>query len=310
MYSCKRCGYFTGIRGNLRNHFNRKIICKPILFAYSIEVLKAGLTPTDPGLTPIDSGLTPTDPGLTPIDSGLTPIDSGLTPIDSGDKITKYQCDYCNKFLSKSSNLHRHYARCKEISKLNDTNILKDKLLDPYLIIQQLMKEKEEMRRQHSKEVEGLIEKVGTVNNIGTQINIKIYGNENLDYLTPEYFQNLLKGPYGAIQKLIKDVHFNPNHPENHNIKITNRKFPHVSVYEGGDTGWKLKDKKEMITDIVDKSYNKLDEHYEEYGIIDNVKETKYTDFQEKYDSGNKKVKKDLNKDTELIILNGSKDLQ
>ena len=65
-----------------------------------------------------------------------------------------------------------------------------------------------------------------------------------------------------------------------------------------------------MITDIVDKSYNKLDEHYEEYGIIDDAKETKYTDFQEKYDSGNKKVKKDLNKDTELIILNGSKDLQ
>ena len=31
MYSCKRCGYTTDIKGNLKNHFRRKRTCKPTL---------------------------------------------------------------------------------------------------------------------------------------------------------------------------------------------------------------------------------------------------------------------------------------
>ena len=124
------------------------------------------------------------------------------------------------------------------------------------------------------------------------------------------FISNLIKIPYKAVPKLIKHIHFNPEHPENHNIKITNKKFPHVSVYEGENNGWQLKDKKEMITDIVDKSYNKLEEHYDEYGILDDKKDKNYKSFQYKFDNNDKRLVKSINKETELIILNGSKDLQ
>ena len=40
MYICKRCGYSSSIKGNLKNHFNRKRICKPILKDIEILVLK------------------------------------------------------------------------------------------------------------------------------------------------------------------------------------------------------------------------------------------------------------------------------
>ena len=173
---------------------------------------------------------------------------------------------------------------------------------------EQLLARDKELDKKN-KQLDIAISKAGNFNNSGNII-LNIYGKENLDYLTTEYLQKIIKGPFGAIQRLIKDLHFNPEHPENHNIKITNKKFPHVSVYEGENNGWQLKDKKEMITDIVDKSYNKLEEHYDEYGILDDKKEKNYKSFQYKFDNNDKRLVKTINKETELIILNGTKDLQ
>ena len=40
MFNCKRCGYSTNIRGNLRNHLNRKRICNAVFKDINIETLK------------------------------------------------------------------------------------------------------------------------------------------------------------------------------------------------------------------------------------------------------------------------------
>ena len=39
-YECQRCGYNTTLRGNIKQHLNRKNICKPILDNISIEDIK------------------------------------------------------------------------------------------------------------------------------------------------------------------------------------------------------------------------------------------------------------------------------
>ena len=86
-----------------------------------------------------------------------------------------------------------------------------------------------------NQKIEKLLEKVGNNTHIeNQQINIHInnYGKENLDYITEGYISKLLKIPYGAVPKLIKHIHFNPEHPENHNIKITNKKLPYASVFK------------------------------------------------------------------------------
>ena len=36
-YECQRCGYNTTLRGNIKQHLNRKNICEPILDNISIE---------------------------------------------------------------------------------------------------------------------------------------------------------------------------------------------------------------------------------------------------------------------------------
>ncbi len=40
MYKCKRCGYSTEYKSNLKNHFKRKKICPPLYSDISIETLK------------------------------------------------------------------------------------------------------------------------------------------------------------------------------------------------------------------------------------------------------------------------------
>ena len=55
-------------------------------------------------------------------------------------------------------------------------------------------------------------------------ISLNNYGNENTQYITKEYLMGLLEKPFQSIPELIKYTHFNKEHPENQNIKLTTRK--------------------------------------------------------------------------------------
>jgi len=343
-YTCPRCEYTFKQRGDIRRHFLRKRICKVIgenieinqcfqrvLGEKSQELIKmtpidssklkndSKMTPSSKKMTPIDSSelkndskMTPPSKKMTPIDSQLTPTDSKMTPIDlemiflknstTNSTTKKYICEFCKHEYSKNSNLHRHIKKCKK----NENNLIKHMSKQ----IKNLEKEKESMRRQHALEVKDLLSKVGNVTNItnNTQQNIFInsYGDENLKYLTNKYLTNLIKAPFGAVPKLIKDIHFHKEHQENRNIKITNRKLPYASIFK--DQKWNLYNKKDVIETIVDAGYNILDFQYEkdkdELSIIQNGR---FKDFQKKYENPNNKLKKQLAKDTELTILNESK---
>ena len=102
-----------------------------------------------------------------------------------------------------------------------------------------------------------------------------------------------------AVPNLIKQIHFDPDHPENHNIKITNKKQPYVKVRKNDK--WELKDKKETLENLVDDKYNILEDHYvdktEKINVMNN--------FIDKYQS-NIDLQKELQKKTEIVILNNS----
>ena len=320
MFSCERCGYSTVYKSNLRNHYNRKNVCKPKLKNISIKELKlkinqkinlikndSKLTPIDSKLTPIDSKLTPIDSKLTPIDSKMTPIDSKMTPIDS--ELT-YLCQFCKKSYSKNSNLHRHMKNCKKDILVNDTKN-EENLLKYITVIEkeksviekenQLIKKEKEVLK---KEIEKLLDKVGntTINNQQNNIYINNYGNENLDYLTKGYLDNLLKIPYSSVLNLIKDTHFNPDHPENHNVKIPNRKEKYAIVYIDGE--WLFKRKRDFISNMVDKSYNMIDCHFEDNKmILTDTKRNNFIEFMTDYEV-NEKVKKGIEEEVEVQILN------
>ena len=62
-----------------------------------------------------------------------------------------------------------------------------------------------------------------------------------MDYINDDYVTNRLKQPKQGINEIIRQIHFNPGRPENHYIKITNKKLPYASVFKNNT--WELDDK-------------------------------------------------------------------
>ena len=60
MFTCERCGYCSLYKGNLKNHLNRKIICKPLLKDIGIVELNEKINKKGK-LIKIDSKMTPND---------------------------------------------------------------------------------------------------------------------------------------------------------------------------------------------------------------------------------------------------------
>ena len=98
------------------------------------------------------------------------------------------------------------------------------------------------------------------------------------------------------IPKLLEHIHFNPEHSENHNIKIPNKKQNYAQVFNGDS--WVYQDKNETIIDMSDRAYGILNQHYH------NGSNTYMDKFKSLYDTDDKKMLRRLSRDTELMIIN------
>jgi hypothetical protein len=169
----------------------------------------------------------------------------------------------------------------------------------------------EKEKKKLEKKIEKLLDKVGTINNTTNNTNnntqniivVNNYGKENTDYLTVDKIKALLDRPFDSVQELIKMLHFNSEHPENHNVKITNKKEPYALVWN--DPIWELRKKKSVVKDIVDKGYLMIDTTH------DNMDESnkKYINFQTKFDDDETNIKEVIEEEAEIVIINETKKL-
>ena len=265
-YSCDRCGYSTEHRNSMRNHLYRKNICKMKYANITIEEIRERYNF---------------------LEKGIEKMNTKEDKLWVNDE--KYSCNYCNKLFSRNDSLKRHLLKCKY---KKDKNKI------------------EEMEAKIIKLEEDLSKKGDTIINSNTILNNNIiinnYGNETLDYLSPEYFNKLLKSVFTSIPKLIEKIHFNPKHPENHNIKITNKKLPYASVM-GDNSKWKMVDKKDAIETMVFNGYNLLDEKYpDNKQELSSKKREHFENFKDKFQDEDKELLKQVKTDVELLVLNSS----
>ena len=122
-------------------------------------------------------------------------------------------------------------------------------------------------------------------------------------YLCKKYITDILQIPFYAIPKLITDIHFNNNCPENKNIRIKNKKHKFLEVFNNNK--WEYQNKKQIIRDLNDNIYEILNENYEkeQNNILPNVQNT-FNNFKKMYES--KETKDKIDESAELIILNNS----
>ena len=115
--------------------------------------------------------------------------------------------------------------------------------------------------------------------NITNNIIINNYGEEDLSYLSDDDLKEYIIDQSSGLLKCIKDIHFNPEHPENKNIRILNKKQPYLQVLK--DNKWEFRIKKNELINILKNRYIYLEEHYnkvkdelteEELKILDEYK--------------------------------------
>lgn len=142
-------------------------------------------------------------------------------------------------------------------------------------------------------------------NNNNITININAFGNENTDYLDDKAIIACISRVYKSIPSLLEKIHFDPKHPENRNIKITNKKLPYASVM-GSNQKWKTVDRKDAIETMVINGYNMLDEKYtENKDKLPASKQQNFEGFQSKFESEDKELMKQIKTEVDMMILNG-----
>ena len=219
----------------------------------------------------------------------------------------KYKCPKCKKVYSTNSNLHKHMKSCTEedirtYSKEELDYLLEKRLEQQQKLFLDKLEDKEKMIFELTRQVEKLIDKVGNTTYNTYNIMIKPFGKEDTSYISGDYIRNLINsGPYNSIPKLLKYIHFNPNHKENHNIKIPNKKQPFAEIFNGND--WEYRDKKTTIEDMSERAFTLLNEHYR--GGNDYMNK-----FKSEFEDSDSNVSKKVNKSLELMIINSQKHIK
>jgi glutaredoxin len=200
-----------------------------------------------------------------------------------------FACE-CGKTYQHKQGLSRHKTRC-----------LKNEIAT---IKAQHETEKEELKKQIDELKEKTAPKIfNNTQNIETQVNINYYGCENLEYISDKFIQEMMKIPYSSVPNIIKHIHFHPAHPENHNVKITNRKLPYASVYKNDK--WELVQKKKTIEDLMQKGYGWMDDRIDNLDQLTEKGKQRYQAFQNKFEQDDPEAFKQIYQATELCLING-----
>tara|TARA_B110001452_G_scaffold225680_1_gene199728 strand:- start:99 stop:1013 length:915 start_codon:yes stop_codon:yes gene_type:complete len=303
IYNCVRCGYETKHKGHFLNHLHRKKICKSILEDISIEDIKIHYNLENSNTSKITSN-----------NSNLLIFPSKKLKKTQKNVVNK-QCSYCCKEFSRIDNLNRHLKKCK-IKKANEKETNKSE------------KNKIEILEKHNTELLKAVEKLliecsnnnKTTNNtnnhhntnsnntIHNTININNYGEEDTKYITQQFIVDLLKNkPFKAIPEMIKHTYFNKEHPENQNIRITNKKEPYVKIMK--DNKWELQDRKNTITDLIDKQHIKISDEKVEKKIdhqCTTQEKINIVRCNDMYMEEEEDYMKRLYNESELVMLNNS----
>lgn len=249
-YECKRCKKIFNHKSDYNKHINRKIKCSQ-----------------------------------NPLQNKNIPLQQSIV-----------HCIYCEKVFTREDNLQRHIdSRCK-VKKQKDAE--KKKILDEVFDELKEMKQKiatlEKENAEYKNNKNNQIVKNTTANNNtnsnntttntitnsnnNTQINVKInaFGSEDISFLTDGRVKNILgTGCLSAIN-LIRIIHFNEKHPDNHNVYISNTCHNIANVFDGKD--WIIREKSEVLDDLYNDNVGLLEDKYEELKDDMNERDVKTCD--------------------------------
>ena len=301
LYSCDVCNFRSKLKSDYSRHLNTKKHNKNK--ANQDENLKKNIK------SPYKSLTNPHNCEGIPSQTLTIVREKKHTFLDHTDSEI-YNCEKCGKEFSRKDNLKRHSE--KYCGDPKNPGNLKDLFL---LMNEEHKQEKEYLKKQ----IEGLLTKVGNNISVGNKTNnttinntivLNNYGQEDLSHITDALKTQLLKIPYGMIPKMIEQVHFNDQKPENKNIMLTNSRDNKLKIYKNNK--WIYRDKNETLNDLVDSKYFILDTHFEttqesddtQLSELNDYQHDNYKKFRDLIDTSDKSIIENIKKECEFILLN------
>ena len=205
-----------------------------------------------------------------------------------------HKCPLCKKsFSSKQSRWRHQKNNCKFRHEIAEFQLEKTKKLN------------DEITKLEQKIIN--INQNTYIENQHNNIIINNYGSENIEYITPGVIKNFIQqGPYASIPKLLKLTHFDKDHPENHNLAITNVKSKYAHVRKNDI--WQIKLLNEILEDLIVNKFNIIDEYYkgELKDGLPNYKVNIYENYKEEI-TKNPEIREDIKEKLYETIINFSK---
>ena len=272
IYKCEKCNFLTDIKCHYQRHENTS---KHKRNMGEIEESKTNQKPIN-----------------------MQPV--GIQkPTDMQPELVLYECDYCDSVFKHTQSKYKHQKyRCKA------RKIQEQKLKDMEERHRIELMERDKTIEYLSKKLDKAIDRIGnTTNNIDNSnnlnITIKAYGQEDLSYLKNVDWLKMLSSPQDSIVNLFVETHFNPEHPENANIRLRNRNSKFLEVHDGDN--WKNKVKKKMLNEIADDKQVILEKKYDK--LQDDMSHRQKDNHAVYHDDVYYDQKKDIIEELEGILL-------
>ena len=190
------------------------------------------------------------------------------------------KCKFCGKGFTLSTSMYRHMNHTCKIKKSDDLN--RDRIYERLLELEEKSKDIDILKKENNilkKKVVSLEKNVNNINNVPkitnnttnnninngivAHINLIGYGKEDLSKIDKKDILKAIQCGYDAAIKLTETLHFNPKHPEYHNIYITNVKDKYAMMFDGQD--WNLIMKNDLINKIYDDKKNYIEENLDDF---------------------------------------------
>ena len=249
-YKCERCHYVAKQKGDIKKHFKRKNICRAIHSDISVEELLEKLNKPKEG----------------------------------------FACSKCNKIFKTSQGKYQHQKRCKQElvvfeEKKNDNQKIKE--------LENELKLMKELFIEKTKNVQNITNN----NNIDTQnitnLFISFNDKENIHKVLKQCQETILlleqnRSKDKCFSIYLTAAHFNPDHPEMHNIKLTNLKPDYKLIDIRDEHGkWKKEPQKEIFNNLINSSKDFITDivkdNNSEFENTENIDEYDGEDTKEKY---------------------------
>uniref|UniRef100_A0A6C0HV27 C2H2-type domain-containing protein n=1 Tax=viral metagenome TaxID=1070528 RepID=A0A6C0HV27_9ZZZZ len=245
---------------------------------------------------------------------------------DRPKKTLRTICNYCNLTYASYNGVLKHEKICKE--KNNDIIDISNNTISEQITT---ILKKDNVNKMTISKINKLLSQLNinnttnnnttnnnttnnntTTNNNGiinnNTFNIIQLGEEDLtNFLSKKEIISILNKKTNALLELLKVGHFNPKYPQLHSIILTDRNRNIVYVYSKKRKEFIIKNKDEVINDLIDYKVHDIEQFYGLYQDIleDHVKTQIETIIEDRYDNDDKpKQNKKIREDVQNLMYN------